>query len=126
MSRYYVTKYISCATVLALSVQCLPSVETRYLNVPNEKEVSTPKYDEKEVSTPNQEEQPTDSVTIVEGQHDAPKSTKKKEKSKSKPATSKIQWNNLVHFHTKMKEALAKNSDKTLNIVNTAFGVANA
>jgi hypothetical protein len=41
-------------------------------------------------------------------------------------ATSKIQWNNLVHFHTKMKEALAKNSDKTLNVVNTAFGVANA
>ena len=64
---------------------------------------------------------------------DEPKtSSKKKDKKDSKGKKGnhakppvKGRQNNLKRFHENMRAALAKNSDQTLHVVHSAFGIAN-
>jgi hypothetical protein len=81
-------------------------------------------YAEKEITIEMEDkEKDTDSVIVVE----EPKTSSKKKDKKDKTAKPPVKPrpNNLKQFHESMKAALAKNSEQTLHVVHSAFGIAN-
>jgi hypothetical protein len=81
-------------------------------------------YAEKEITIEMEDkEKDTDSVIVVE----EPKTSSKKKDKKDKTAKPPVKPrpNNLKQFHESMKAALAKNSEETLHVVHSAFGIAN-